>query len=144
MATSALGCPVCTGTPSVVVAVAHQTLRTLIVEMLERDKARWLVRSVANNLDLAVIVAAEEPDLVILDAGDFVRSSRRPLQTYSPERAIVVNPEADVAYEDAARRGGAGAWLISDRLGEDLGGCMRTVLGCTHGVAGALIRPAFC
>lgn len=112
--------------------VAHRTLRRLIVELLERDQACWQLRAVADQLDLAAAVAAAEPDLVVFDAGDFARCCRDSLRSFPRQRVIVIGPEPDAAYERAARRAGAGAWLPRDRVGEDLTACMRGVLGCTH------------
>lgn len=128
-------CRVCSGAPSVVVVVAHPTLRRLIVELLERDEACWQLRAVAHQPDLAAAVAAEEPDLVILDAGNFPRCCRDSLHSFPRQHVIVIGPEPDAAYERAARRAGAGAWLPRDRVGEDLTACMRRVLGCTHRLA---------
>ena len=125
-------CRVCTGAPSVVVVAAHPTLRRLIVELLERDQACWQLRAVAHQSDLAAAIAAEEPDLVVVDAGDFPRCCRDSLRSFDRQQVIVIGPEPDPAYERAARRAGAGAWLPRDRVGEDLVACMCRVLGCTH------------
>ena len=125
-------CRVCTGAPSVVVVVAHRAVRHLIIALLERDQARWQLRAVADEADLAATIAAAEPDLVIVDAGDFARCCRDALRSFPRQRVIVIGPEPDAAYQRAARRAGAGGWLPRDRLGEDLTDCMRRVLGCTH------------
>lgn len=126
-------CPVCSGRPMVVVAVAHATLRNLTVELLDREHGCWRARAVADLSELAATLDAAAPDLVIVDTADFARCCRDLLGTFPRERVVVVGPEPDPAYEHAARRGGAGAWLSSDRVAEDLSACMRTVLGCTHG-----------
>jgi len=123
-------CPVCTGTAAVVVAVAHDALRLLIVDLFQQDHASWHAIAVPNQRDLAGAIAAAGPDLVILDVGDFARCCRDSLQTFPRRRVIVIGPEPDVAYERAARQGGAGAWLTRDRVGEDLIVAMRGVLGC--------------
>lgn len=128
-------CLVCTGTPSVVVAVANHTLRRLIVDLLGRDGPCWQVRDIAGQAELAAAVAVAEPDLVILDTGDFARFCRDSAGSVAPQRVVVIGPEPDAAYEHAARRAGAGAWLTRDRVGEDLSVCMCRVLGCTHGAA---------
>jgi DNA-binding NarL/FixJ family response regulator len=128
-------CRVCTGAPSVVVVAAYPTLRRLIVELLERDQACWQVGAVAHQPELAAAVAAQQPDLVILDAADFPRCCRDSLHFFDRQHVIVVGPEPDAAYERAARRAGAGGWLPRDRVGEDLTACMRRVLGCTHRLA---------
>jgi DNA-binding NarL/FixJ family response regulator len=128
-----LGCPVCTGAPSVIVAVAHRGLRRLIVELLERDHGCWKPDGVREPADLVGKLAAAQPDLVIVDARDFPRCSRELLGSFPAQQVVVIGPEPDPAYEHAARSGGAGAWLARDRVGEDLSACMRTALGCTHG-----------
>lgn len=139
-----LGCPVCAGTPSVAVAVAHRGLRKLIVELLERDHACWQVDAIIDRADLARRIAASPPDLVIVDASDFPRCCRELLGSFPAQRVVVIGPEPDPAYEHAARAGGAGAWLASDRVGEDLSDCVRDALGCTHAPCPRLTfnRPA--
>jgi hypothetical protein len=62
-------CPVCSGAPTVVVAVTHHTLRQLIVELLDQDHARWQIRALADRRELAAIVNAAGPDLLVLDDG---------------------------------------------------------------------------
>ena len=126
-------CPVCTGAPSVVVAVRHRALRSLIVELLHRDHACWHVRALTDPAALAGVLGDAPPDLVIVDAGDFPRCCRDSLGAFPASRVVVIGPEPDPAYERAARRGGAGAWLSQDRVGEDLSAAMRDALGCTHG-----------
>ena len=128
-----LGCPGCVGTPSVAVAVAHRGLRKLIVELLEQDHGCWQVDAITDRANLAGRIAASPPDLVVVDASDFPRCCREMLGSFPARRVVVIGPEPDPAYEHAARAGGAGAWLASDRVGEDLSACMRDALGCTHG-----------
>ena len=123
-------CPVCTGTASVVVAVAHHGLRRLIAELLHQDHATWRVTAVPHQRDLAGAITAAAPDLVILDVGDFARCCHDSLEAFPRRQVIVIGPEPDMAYERAARQGGAGAWLTRDRVGEDLIAAMRGVLGC--------------
>lgn len=126
-------CPVCTGAPSVVVAVGHRALRSLTVELLHRDHACWHVRALTDPSTLAAVIPDTRPDLVIVDAGDFPRCCRDVLGAFPASRVVVIGPEPDPAYEHAARRSGAGAWLSQDRVGEDLSSAMRIALGCTHG-----------
>jgi len=125
-------CPVCTGAPSVVVAVGHRALRSLTVELLERDHACWRVLAAPDSATLAAVLAEARPDLLIVDAGDFPRCCRDLLGAFPPERVVVIGPEPDPAYERAARGRGAGAWLSQDRVGEDLSSAMRAALGCAH------------
>lgn len=124
-------CRVCSGSPSVVLEVANPTLRRLIVELLERDCVCWQVRSVGDPTDFAAAIATEVPDLVILDTRDATRCCRDSPHHARCQRVIVIGPEPDAAYERAAQRAGASAWLPRDRLGDDLTDCMCRVLGCT-------------
>lgn len=126
-------CQVCAGTPTVLVAIAHRTLRELTVELLERDHGCWQVRALAQAAALGRVLAEAPPDLVVIDAADFPRCCRDVLDGFPPERVVVVGPEPDAAYERAARRAGAGAWLARDCVAEDLSAGMRAALGCTHG-----------
>ena len=125
-------CPVCAGTPTVLVAVAHRTLRALTVELLEREHGCWDVQALEVPSDLARALTSAPPDLVVVDAADFPRCCRDALDGFPPDRVIVVGPEPDPAYERAARRSGAGAWLARDRVAEDLSAGMRAALGCSH------------
>lgn len=121
----------CTGTPSVVVAIVHPALRRLILDLLERDRARWRLHALDDRNDLLAVVIAAGPDLVVLDDGD-IGWCRALAPHFAPDRVIVIGPEPDPAYEHAARRAGAGAWLSRDRVADDLIPSMRHVLGCTH------------
>lgn len=131
MVDSAKECPVCTGTPSVVVAIAHPALRRLILDLFERDCVRWQLHAASDRRDLPAIVGAAGPDLVVLDDHE-ISWSPALAAVVAPQRVIVIGPDPDPAYERAARRAGAGAWLCRDRVGEDLIPSMRSVLGCTH------------
>lgn len=123
-----LPCPVCAGVPSIAVGVAHRGLRTFIVELLQRDQRGWRVSAVSLTSEFPSAKEVDGPDLVIVDSCGF------PLQSsFPPERIVVIGPEPDPAYERVARNGGAGAWLASDRVGEDLSASARAMLGCTHG-----------
>ena len=122
-----------TVTPLVIVAVAHTTLRLLIVDLLERDEVEWKLRATASQTDLDTALQEEEPDLLILDAADFSAFCRKDsLQTFPPGRIVVIGPEPDAAYEFAVRHDGAGAWIARDRVGEELSQCMNNVLDFTH------------
>ena len=125
-------CPACAGAPTVLVAVAYRTLRELTVELLEREHGCWQVTALSELAELSRAVAARPPDLVVVDAADFPRCCRELLDGFPARRVVVIGPEPDVAYERAARRAGAGAWLARDRVAEDLSAGMRAALGCTH------------
>ena len=120
------------GKPSVLVAVANRPLRHMIVDLLEQHPACWKVQAVADQPALAAAVAIGQPDLVVLDTGDFARFCRETAEVVDPRRVVVIGPEPDAAYERAALRAGAAAWLSRDRVGEDLTTCIRVALGCAH------------
>ena len=125
-------CAVCAGTPSVLVAVAHAAARELTVELLEREHRDWRVRALVDPAALRRALATEPPDLVVVDATDFSRCCRELLDGYPAGRVVVIGPEPGPAYERAARRGGAGAWVARDRVAEDLSACMCAALSCIH------------
>jgi DNA-binding NarL/FixJ family response regulator len=116
----------------VVVAVRHPGLQRLIVELLDREHGCWRARARTEPLDLVACISTDRPDLVVVDAADFPGCCRRLLDSFPAARVVVIGPEPDSAYEHAARRGGAGGWLASDRIAEDLSRSMRMALGCTH------------
>ena len=124
-------CPVCDGTPCVAVIVEHRGVRKLIHELLDRESGCWQACSLPAPP--AAVGEDTEPDLVIVDAGDFPRCCQAALGDYPRERVVVIGPEPDPAYERAARRAGAGAWLSRDRIAEELTAAMRAALGCAHG-----------
>jgi hypothetical protein len=98
-------CPVCDGTPCVGVAVEYRGVRKLIGELLDRDGGCWQICPLHAAAEMpAQVGAGTRPALVIVDAAD----------------------------ANAALRAGAGAWLCRERIGEELGAAMRTLLGCTH------------
>lgn len=129
-------CRACSRTPTVLVAVAHPALRTLTWELLGRDHGCWDVRKLDDRALLGPAVQASPPDLLIIDASDFPRCCREVLGDYPPERVVVIGPEPDEAYQRSARRAGAGAWLASDRVAEDLTKGMRTALRYVHSSEG--------
>lgn len=124
-------CPVCTGAPAVVVAVGHDALRRLILELLDQDRVAWQLHAVANSRDLAAAVSAAGPDLVVL-TDESLDWCRELPSAFASQRVVIIGPAPDPAYERTARQAGAGAWLSTDQIGDDLGLSMRRLLGCTH------------
>ena len=122
-------CPVCDGTPRVLVAVTHPAMRQLILELLAREHGCWDARSL--DADLPTAIRDLEPDLVIIDSAGFPDCCGRP-DGYPRERVVVVGPEPDVAYMTAALGQGAGGWLARDDVAERLSVEMRRALGCIH------------
>ena len=114
------------------VAVGFPALRRMIVELLDREHGCWAAEPLADQREFRHTLSADPPDLVVLDAADFPRCCHEDLGAFPRWRVVVIGPEPDLAYEDAARRGGAGAWLARDRIGEELSHRMRRALGCSH------------
>lgn len=102
----------------------------MIAELLLRDDVDWRIYAVAPRQDLAACISAAAPKVVVLDDGDLMW--RRDLPDYPSSQIIVIGPEPDPSYEQAARRAGAGGWVSQDRVSEDLVCCMRRVVGCAH------------
>ena len=123
-------CPVCDGTPRVLVAVTHPTMRQLILELLEREHGCWDARSL--DADLPAAMRHLEPDLVIIDSAGFPDCCSGPPDGYPRQRVVVVGPEPDDAYMTAAFDQGAGGWLARDDVAERLSVEMRRALGCIH------------
>lgn len=103
--------------PRVLVAVKHPAMCRLILQLLERDRGRWLPTLVCG--DPGDAARALRPDLVIVDGGDPSTLFAR-LGDFRPDRVVVIGPEPDDAYETAARRLGAGGWLARDQVADHL------------------------
>lgn len=128
---AATPCPVCDGTPRVLVAIRHQAMRSYTRELLQREYGCW-VATEADTGQLAEAIVRHQPDLIVADTGDFPACCRRALEEFPRERVLVIGPEPDSAYRHAALAQGAGAWISRDRVGEELGPEMRRMLGCIH------------
>jgi hypothetical protein len=102
-------------------------MRIFIVELLTRDSGEW---DVATVEDLATIVVKDgiHPELAIVDTSNFARCLSELPVGYAPGRLVVIGPEPDPAYRQAALEGGAGAWLSRDDVANDLGQAMRSTL----------------
>ena len=126
-------CPVCDSQPRVIVAVRHAPTRRMIVELLAREYGCWSATSVEEPDGLGVALTDCQPDLIIVDAGDFPECCQRALDAYPRERVVVIGPEPDSAYRRVALGLGAGAWLPRDEIADTLSEQMRVALGCSHG-----------
>lgn len=125
-------CPVCDGSPRVLVAVRHPVMGRYIRELLEREHHCWTGDIVGPGERLADAVDRVEPDLVVVDSADLPACCRSQLAVVPPTRVLVIGPEPDAAYERAAFALGAGAWLSREDVGDGLGPALRSVLGCVH------------
>ena len=105
-------------------------MRRLILELLEREHGCWDARSL--DTDLAAAMRDPEPDLLIIDSAAFPDCCCGRPDGYPRERVVVVGPEPDAAYMNAALSHGAGGWLARDDVADRLSVEMRRALGCIH------------
>ena len=119
---------VSTRRPHVVLVVAHRAMRALIVELLRRDHACWTVSAIDSVSEIDA--ASSHPDLVVVDTADFATVRRQLPPTFTFARVVVIGPEPDPAYRQAAVHFGAGAWLSRDRIAEELCAALRSALAC--------------
>ena len=117
--------------PSVVVAVAHRAMREFIVELLNREQGHWAVSAVCSVAELDDVVASY-PDLVVVDTADFAGCCRQLPTSFPLGRVIVIGPEPDPAYRQAALRRGAGAWLSRERVAEELCDALCSAHACAR------------
>ena len=125
-------CPVCDGTPNVLVAVRHPAMRHFTLELIQREHQCWITSEPQADEMLVDAIARVDPDVLVVDDGDFPSCCRAAIDAFPRNRVVVVGIEPDHSYEEAAFRAGAGAWVARDRVAEDLGPVMRGVLGCRH------------
>ena len=139
-------CPVCDGTPRVLVAMRHPAMRRFTRQLLERCYHCWVATIIDSGQPLDQMLGTTQADLVVIDAADFAGCCRRALDRAVPARIVVIGPESDASYRSAALAAGAAAWIPRERVGEDLGPAMRQALGCLHDPCpspnGALAEPA--
>ena len=103
----------------VAIAIAHSAMHRLVVDLLDRDHGRWVVSAVDDVSDLGGADSAH-PDLVIVDTAVFAGCCCRLPASFPLGRVIVIGPEPDPAYRQAALRCGAGAWLSRECVAEEL------------------------
>jgi len=113
-------CPACVAPCRVAVAVTHPAMRTLIVELLDRDDDAWSVIAVADPDRLPAVFAEAPAELVVVDGADFPACCRDRLGAFRLDQVVVIGAEPGDAYRVAALHEGAGAWLPRDRVGEEL------------------------
>lgn len=126
------GCPVCDGSPRVLIGVRHAVMRRFAVELVRREHRCWVATEPEEGELLADAIRRLDPDVLVVDDGDFPACCRAAIAAFPRARVVVVGTEPDDAYEAAAFRAGAGAWVPRERVGEALGTVMREVLGCRH------------
>ncbi len=125
-------CPVCDGSPTVLVGIRHLIMRRLTIDLLVREHGCWKVEQPSAGELLAEAITRTHPDLVVIDSVDFPDRCLAALHALPPERVVVVGPEPDPSYRDRALTQGAGGWVCRDRVGDELSVAMRSALGCRH------------
>lgn len=109
----------------IAVVVAHPALRDLVVTLLERSDATWVVSATADSRSVAARLGTDAPDVVVVDAGDVARCCHATFAAFPPDRLVVIGPQPGQDYERAALRSGVGGWLPRERLADDLAGLVR-------------------
>jgi DNA-binding NarL/FixJ family response regulator len=125
-------CPVCDGTPRVLVAVRHPVMRRYAAEMLARECGCWAASDVVAGEMLPDAIERFHPDLLVVDSGDFPACCQAAIDAFPRDRVVVIGPEPDPAYGVAAIANGAAACITRDDVGEELVPTMRAILGCRH------------
>lgn len=102
-------------------------MRGLIVDLLKRDGGRWVVSAIDSVSKLSDI-SPLCPDLVVVDIADFAAVHQQLAAHFAIDRVVVIGPEPDPAYRQAAMSRGTGAWLSRERVGEDLCDALHSTL----------------
>lgn len=107
------------GTPRIVVAVAHPTMRRYLCDLIEQNCRCWLATSSPEAKVLDAALANLAPDILVVDDlacfGDYQRWTAVPT-----DRVIVIGPEPDNSYRAAAMDAGVGAWVSRDQVDTEL------------------------
>lgn len=125
-------CPVCDGTPRILVAVRHPVMRRYSAELLARECSCWTSSDVTAGEMLPDAIDRFRPDILVVDAGDFPACCQAAIDAFPRDRVVVIGPEPDPSYGVAARARGAAACIARDDVGEKLVPTMRVILGCRH------------
>lgn len=125
-------CPVCDGSPTVLVGIRHPVMRRWTIELLGTEHGCWSVAQPRPGELLVDAIERSRPELVVVDSADFPACCRAALDALAPERVIVIGPEPDPAFRHHALSNGAGGWVPRDHIGEELSAAMRAALGCCH------------
>jgi DNA-binding NarL/FixJ family response regulator len=129
-------CPVCDGTPRVLVAIRHPAMRRYTRDLLQREYHCWVATEAADGQPLAEALSGalqhSAPDLLVVDTGEFPACCRAIVERFGCGRVIVIGPEPDPSYRNAALAAGAAACIPRERVADELGPAMRRALGCLH------------
>lgn len=133
-------CLVCDGQPRVLVMMRHTAMLRFTREMLERECGCWVSTEAGTGQALAAALDRFAPDLLVIDAADFPACCFTALAPIARGRVIVIGPEPDRAYRQAAMSNGAGGWLARDHVASELSSELRSVLGCRHDSGDGAVR----
>jgi DNA-binding NarL/FixJ family response regulator len=125
-------CPVCDGSPRILVVMRHPAMLRFTRELLERECGCWVATEASSGPSLAMAIERLAPDLAVVDYADFPACCLARVAQLPPERVIVIGPEPDTAYRAAALLRGAGSWIARDDVADLLASEMRRLLGCAH------------
>lgn len=118
--------------PVVLVAITHPLMCRWTTEVLDQHEGCWTTVRRDGAEMLVTVMERIRPDVVVVDSVDFPSCCRAALDALPPERAIVIGPEPDPAYRDAALAQGAGGWVSQDSLGGELCSALWDSVGCGH------------
>src|SRR3546814_15547350 len=107
-------CPVCDGTPRVLVAIRHPVMRRFAAELLARECGCWASDDVAAGEMLPSAIDRFRPDLLVVDAGDFPACCQAAIDAFPRDRVVVIGPEPDPSYGASALAQGAAACVPRD------------------------------
>ncbi len=128
------GCTLCdVRSPRVLVAIRHRTMRRYTREVLEHECGCWVAEESADDELLVAALDRVQPDLLVIDTGQFPDCCAVALDAFPTHRVVVIGPEPGPSYRKSAIERGAGAWIPRDRIGEELERVSRRLLGCDPG-----------
>lgn len=112
--------------------MAHPAMLRLSREILERECGCRVATEVRTGPALAAAIDRLTPDLLVIDTAAFPACCLDALAHIPREHVIVIGPEPDPAYREAALGNGAGGWLSREDVADQLSSETRRVLGCHH------------
>src|SRR3546814_17557545 len=107
-------CPVCCGTPRLLVAIRHPVMRRFAAELLARECGCWASDDVAAGEMLPSAIDRFRPDLLVVDAGDFPACCQAAIDAFPRDRVVVIGPEPDPSYGASALAPAAAACVTRD------------------------------
>src|SRR3546814_15726353 len=88
-------CPVCDGTPRVLVAIRHPVMRRFAAELLARECGCWASDDVAAGEMLPRAIDTFRPDLLAVHAGHSPACCNAAHAALPPDRVAVTAPAPD-------------------------------------------------